>query len=105
MNGKVPIRKLSDQLRLEETDCERVRRTLAFSLSRYADCVDSVAFGIDVTPFGNADEYRCELVATVSGGRQIHITTRGTSLDETVARAAVRASRSIDRAFLETRSA
>lgn len=104
MNGKVPIRSLSDQLRLEEADCERARRQLAFSLSRYSDCLNSVSVGVDVTPLGNGDEFRCDLVGSV-GGREIQITTRGTSLDETITRAADRAARAIERTLLETRSA
>lgn len=105
MKRKVPVKSLSKRLQLAEADCDLVRRKLAYGLSRYSDCLSTVEAGVDVTDCHGAEEYRCDVDATVSGiGRPIHITTRGTSLNETVTRAADRAARAIDRTLLETRS-
>lgn len=105
MKKKVPIKSLSKHLRLNEADCDLVRRKLAYSLSRYSDCLGKVAAGVDVTDSHGTEEYRCEVDATVSGSsRAIHVTTRGTSLDETATRAADRTARAIDRTLLEVRS-
>lgn len=101
MSWTVSIRSLSDQLDLDDADRGRIQRTLAFSLSRYSDCLESIHVGIDVVPFASGPEYRCELQGIITGARHIQITTRGRSLEESIARAATRAARSAERTLLE----
>ena len=49
MNRKVPIKSLSERLQLDEADCDLVRRKLDYGLSRYSDCLSTVAAGVDVS--------------------------------------------------------
>jgi len=92
----------SNRLELTTDDRKNVDRRLAYSLSRYSDRLISIGVSIDRTTFpGGSEEYRCDLQGEIVGHRSVRVTTRAGTLDETVARAADRAARAVDRAILE----
>ena len=102
VSWNLSISSISDSMELTAVDRENVDRRLAYSLSRYSDRLISINLAIDLTTFpGGAEEYRCDLQGEIVGHRTIRVTTRGESLDETVARAGDRAARAVDRAILE----
>jgi hypothetical protein len=106
VSWNVSISSEPDCPELTAVDRQNVDRRLAYSLSRYSDRLLSVGVAIDRTTFpGGSEEYRCDLQGEIAGHRSVRVTTRGGTLDETVARAADRAARAVDRAILEISTA
>ncbi len=102
MSWNLSISSTSDRLKLTTVESQNVDRRLAYSLSRYSDRLISISLAIGWTTFPDgAEEYRCDLQCKIVGHRTIRVTTRGETLDETVARAGDRAARAVDRAILE----